>query len=228
MNTIRRITIVIFLVMSLVVSGCGPGQLLGPMFTPTPTPTQTPLPTQTPTPTPMQTPTNIPSPTPSPTPQPTLSLADSASAVCAGGSISDAAEYNANAASTILVCFTGQECTPISQTGDFNEGIKKSGKNFGNTVPANNAQLQLVACIDREKQTVCHFNLGDITVFKYTVNIFTAKQHQSILNKTIFDNNSSSCPNSIPAGTTFRVTKDGFFFADTYVGILNAIAEVLH
>jgi len=222
MNTIRRIAIVTVLAMGLVVSACGPGQLFGPMFTPTPTPTQTPTPTLTPTP------TNTPTPTLSPTPQPTLSLLQSASEVCNGGSIPDAAEYNANAAATVLVCFTGQDCQPINQTSDFNEAIKKSGRNFDDTVPASVAQLQVVACIDKEKQTSCQFNIGTIDVYKYTVNIFTAKQHQSILSKTILDNNSSSCPTSLPAGTTFRITKDGIFFSDTYTVIFNAIANVLH
>jgi hypothetical protein len=222
MNAIRKITIVTVLAMSLVVSGCGPGQLLGPAFTPTLAPTLTP--TLTPTPAP----TSTPSPTLTPIPQPTLSLPQSASAVCNGGSISDATEYNANAASTILVCFAGEECKPINQTNEFSEGIKKSGRNFDDTVPSNNAQLQLVACIDKEEQTVCQSGLGKMNIYKYTVNIFTAKQHQSILNKTILDNNSSSCPTFLPAGTTFTISQDGVIFADTYTVIFNTIANVLH
>lgn len=64
-----------FLVIILITSGCGPGQLLGPTLTPSPTITLTPLPTQTPTET--LTPTETPLPptatfTPTPAPQPVL------------------------------------------------------------------------------------------------------------------------------------------------------------
>ncbi len=46
------ITIAMYiLVLSLLISGCGPGQLLGPTITPSPT--LTPIPTSTPTPTPV-------------------------------------------------------------------------------------------------------------------------------------------------------------------------------
>ncbi|MGD0174961.1 MAG: hypothetical protein ABSC61_11145 [Anaerolineales bacterium] len=64
MNTKQRTTALLILVMSLVISGCGPGKLFGPALTPTPTIT----PTQTPTITPSQTPTQTPSPTSTPVP----------------------------------------------------------------------------------------------------------------------------------------------------------------
>jgi hypothetical protein len=55
----------------LVITGCGPGQLLGPTLTPTatltPTPTHTPTATLTPTPTSTPTPTITPTPTNTPT-----------------------------------------------------------------------------------------------------------------------------------------------------------------
>lgn len=88
MSPIHRLLTVISFIGVILVSGCGPGQLLGPTFTPTPsatmtptstfTPTNTPTPTNTATPTftptrtPTSTPTNTPSPTstPSPTPVP--------------------------------------------------------------------------------------------------------------------------------------------------------------
>jgi len=68
MNTKQRIMAICFLVMSLLISGCGAGQLSGPTLTPTPTPTSSPTPTRTPTPT--QTPTNTPTPTATATPPP--------------------------------------------------------------------------------------------------------------------------------------------------------------
>ena len=62
MNTKQRTTALLILVMSLVISGCGPA----PTPTPTITPSQTP--TETPTITPSQTPTQTPSPTSTPVP----------------------------------------------------------------------------------------------------------------------------------------------------------------
>jgi hypothetical protein len=55
---------------SLLISACGPGQLLGPRLTPTPTPTATPTNTPTPTPTPTLAPTPTPTPTLTPIPAP--------------------------------------------------------------------------------------------------------------------------------------------------------------
>lgn len=54
------------LVLSLLISGCGPGQMFGPTLTPTSTATATP--TRTPTPTPTFTPTQTPTVTPTRTP----------------------------------------------------------------------------------------------------------------------------------------------------------------
>jgi hypothetical protein len=68
MNARQRIIVVLVLLLSLVVSGCGPGQVFGPTLTPTPT--FTPTKTNTPTPTKTPTPTNTPTFTPSPTPIP--------------------------------------------------------------------------------------------------------------------------------------------------------------
>src|SRR5689334_18413961 len=60
----RRHIMAVFMVFSLVVSvmlsACGPGQLLGPTLTPTPTITLTPLPSPTFTPTPLPTATPTP------------------------------------------------------------------------------------------------------------------------------------------------------------------------
>jgi hypothetical protein len=53
----------ILLLLSLLISGCGPGQIFGPTFTPTPTPTLTPTSTPTPTLSPSITPTITSSPT---------------------------------------------------------------------------------------------------------------------------------------------------------------------
>jgi hypothetical protein len=55
MNTKQRITVVLVLAISLIVSSCAPGQLFGPTITPTPTmtPTSTMTPTELPTSTPM-------------------------------------------------------------------------------------------------------------------------------------------------------------------------------
>jgi len=61
MNTKQRTVAICFLAMSMLISGCGPGQLFGPTVTPTPTPTSTP--TRTPTPKPTATPTSTPKPT---------------------------------------------------------------------------------------------------------------------------------------------------------------------
>lgn len=49
MNTKQRTISILILVMSLVISGCGPGQVFGPTLTPTPSPTETSSPTLTPT-----------------------------------------------------------------------------------------------------------------------------------------------------------------------------------
>ena len=64
MNTKQRIIVIGFLMVSLLISGCGSG----PTLTPTPTPTPSPTPTSTPMLTP--TPTNTPPPTATPTPPP--------------------------------------------------------------------------------------------------------------------------------------------------------------
>ena len=66
MNTKHKTIAILVLVMSLVMSGCGPGQLLGPTFTSTPTFTLTPTTTITPTFTPQPTLTFTPSPIPTP------------------------------------------------------------------------------------------------------------------------------------------------------------------
>lgn len=63
-----RIFSLSLLILSVLLSGCGPGQFLGP--TVTPTATMTPIPTATPTPTKTSTPTSTLTPTPTPTPVP--------------------------------------------------------------------------------------------------------------------------------------------------------------
>ena len=68
MNTNKRIIAICFLAVSLLVSGCVPGQALPPALTPTPTLTPTLTPTSTWTPTPTPTPTATQTPTPTPTP----------------------------------------------------------------------------------------------------------------------------------------------------------------
>lgn len=72
MNTKQYFTVIAILVISLVISGCGAGQLFGPTVTPSPTststltstplPTATLAPTETPIPTATLTPTNTPVP----------------------------------------------------------------------------------------------------------------------------------------------------------------------
>ncbi|MFN2176436.1 MAG: hypothetical protein ACK2U3_10860 [Anaerolineales bacterium] len=61
----------IFILLHVGLSACGPGQLLGPTMTPTPTNTPTSTPTQTPTSTPTHTPTLTPTNTSTPTFTPT-------------------------------------------------------------------------------------------------------------------------------------------------------------
>ena len=56
----------------LVLTACGPGELLGPTITPIPTDTPTKIPTETPTNTPTLTPTFTPAPTDTPVPTATL------------------------------------------------------------------------------------------------------------------------------------------------------------
>jgi len=71
----QRLSLQLILVMiSLLVSSCGPGQLFGPTITPSPTPTLTP--TITPTPTLTPTPTSTPTPTITPTPTPVVATFD--------------------------------------------------------------------------------------------------------------------------------------------------------
>jgi hypothetical protein len=48
MNTKYYGLVICFLAVSLLIAGCGPGQLLGPTLTPIPTPTPTPTPTPKP------------------------------------------------------------------------------------------------------------------------------------------------------------------------------------
>ena len=76
MNTKRQIGVIFVLITSLIISGCGPGQLFGPTITPTLTKTLTPTasstPTKTPTKAPTETPTKI--PTRTPTSMPTLPI----------------------------------------------------------------------------------------------------------------------------------------------------------
>ncbi len=69
----KHVVFIGLIVVSLVLSSCGPGQLLGPKPTPTPTSTPTPVPTNTPTPTdtPTVTPTSTPTMTPTLTMTPT-------------------------------------------------------------------------------------------------------------------------------------------------------------
>ena len=60
--------LIVCLLLSLLLSACGPGQLFGPTITPSPTLTLTPTPTSTPTSTPTVTPTLTPTPTSTPEP----------------------------------------------------------------------------------------------------------------------------------------------------------------
>jgi hypothetical protein len=198
--------------MVLFLSACAPGQLLGPTFTPTPS----------------ITPTITPSPTMTPTPAPTLTLGQSASSVCDGKSLAGAADYSAAPPRTILVCMTGQECKPVTQIGDFSKAIKNSGKDYLDTVPTGTVDMQLVACVKKTMITQCKYGMGiTMNVYQFAVDIFTAKLHESKLSKKILDNGSSTCPSSLPAGTTFGVSKEGFFFPDTYNDVFAAIASVL-
>jgi hypothetical protein len=67
MNTKQRASMILVLLLSLVISGCAPGQIFGPTVTPTPTNTPTPTSTNTPIPptaTDTPTPTNTPTLTP--------------------------------------------------------------------------------------------------------------------------------------------------------------------
>jgi len=78
MKKIQQTSTILIFTISLVISGCGPGQLFGPTLTPTPTntltPTSTPIPTSTPMPTSTNTPTQTPTITPTNTPEPTATL----------------------------------------------------------------------------------------------------------------------------------------------------------
>lgn len=76
MNAKRQISVIFVLTMSLLISGCGPGQLFGPAITPTSTKTLMPTATLTPTvtSTPTITPTMTKKPTSTPTPTPTLPI----------------------------------------------------------------------------------------------------------------------------------------------------------
>lgn len=64
MNAKRQIPVMLILIMSLVIFGCGTGQLFGPTITPTLTETPIPAATSTPTQKPTKTPTNTSEPTP--------------------------------------------------------------------------------------------------------------------------------------------------------------------
>jgi len=66
MNPQKSLRLLSLLLISLLLSSCGPGQFLGPTITPSPTPTLTPTITHTPSPTATSTPTPTPSPTPVP------------------------------------------------------------------------------------------------------------------------------------------------------------------
>jgi hypothetical protein len=75
-QTSMKKTITLLFLFSLLISGCGPGQIFGPTFTPTPTSTSTPTitPTSTLTFTPTLTPTKKPTPTQTDTPIPPSGL----------------------------------------------------------------------------------------------------------------------------------------------------------
>lgn len=72
MNKKHRTIVILVLMMSLLISSCGPGQLFGPTITPSPTYTLTP--TLTPTSTSTLTPTPTPTPTLTPTPIPGIQV----------------------------------------------------------------------------------------------------------------------------------------------------------
>lgn len=74
MNTKRQIGVIFVLITSLIISGCGPGQLFGPTITSTPTKTMTPTTTHTPTATSTRTSTPTKTPTRTPSPTPTLPI----------------------------------------------------------------------------------------------------------------------------------------------------------
>jgi hypothetical protein len=78
MNKYFKLVAICFIVLNLVLSGCGPGQAFGPTLTPvpslTPIPTNTPVPTSTTIPTATNTPT--PAPTATATPAPICHIGD--------------------------------------------------------------------------------------------------------------------------------------------------------
>jgi hypothetical protein len=76
MKTIRFVIMANLAAMSVLLSSCGPGQILGPTITPTftSTPTLTPTPTATPTNTPTATATATPTATPTKTPRPAATI----------------------------------------------------------------------------------------------------------------------------------------------------------
>ena len=78
MNTNQRVVVICLFVVVLLLSGCGPGQILGPTLAPTPTDTLTTRPTPTDTPTLTSTPTL--------TLTPTLTPAGSVASIVASGS----------------------------------------------------------------------------------------------------------------------------------------------
>ncbi len=59
MNTIHRTIVILAAIMSLIITGCGPGELFGPTITPTATMTPTITPTSAPTVTPTPAPATI-------------------------------------------------------------------------------------------------------------------------------------------------------------------------
>ena len=110
----RKLTSVIFLcAMSLLITSCGPGQILGPAFTTTPTSTFTPTPTATFTPT--ATPTNTPTVTPTATPTPRPSVF---------GTLVDMETDSPLVGARVLLCKVdseGTQCTVDEQLVDITD-----------------------------------------------------------------------------------------------------------
>jgi hypothetical protein len=85
MNKYFKLVAICFIVLNLVLSGCGPGQAFGPTVTPIPTSTSVPTPTLVPTST--STPTQMPTATDIPTITPTVAFTPTPVQVCNPGAV---------------------------------------------------------------------------------------------------------------------------------------------
>lgn len=209
MNTKQRTISILFLIVSLIISGCGPGQFLAPTITPSPSNTPTITPTSTPTITPTFTPTLTPTATvdfAATATQQSIELENKALAFCnEKKNIPESADYDPGAVlSPLLVC-DGYHCLPM--TGLLAEPI---GLDLAQWTPGSAQDIQLILCQDKAKQRTvfdngyCNYyaaGKGSFSVPAYTVvdhySLYAAKTGKNIKNFWVPGKDRVYCPTTV-------------------------------